>query len=64
MTLSDTIVSKEIVNLIIVMRMRLITYRDLRRGAQTLPVLRPIHSPVEQVDTKNGPRWMESAVLI
>jgi hypothetical protein len=64
MTLSDTIVLKEIVSLIIVMRMHLITYRDLRRGAQTLPVLHPIHSPVEQVDTKNGPRWMESAVLI
>ena len=64
MTLTDTIASKEIVSLTIVMRMHLITYRDLRRDARIRPVPHPIHNPVGQVDTKNGPRWMDSAVLI
>jgi hypothetical protein len=62
--LSDTIVSKEIASHIIVTPMRLITYRDPRRGAPMIPVLLPIRNPVGRVDTKNGPRWMESDVPI
>jgi hypothetical protein len=64
MTLTDTIASKEIVSLTIVMHMHLITYRDLRRDARIRPAPHPIHNPVGQVDTKNGLRWMESAVPI
>jgi hypothetical protein len=62
MTPSDTIVYREIASLIIVMRMRLITYRGPRKDAVTPPVPHPTHNPVGQVDIKNGRRWMESAV--
>jgi len=64
MTLIDTIVSKEIASLTIVMPMRLITYRGPRRGAPMIPVLRLIRNPVGRVDTKNGRKWMERDALI
>ena len=64
MTPNDIIASKGIASLTIVMRMHLTTYRDLRRDARTRPVPHPIRNPVGQVDTKNGPRWMESAAPI